>query len=82
MDNVCVTSRRYAQRWPVPPPTSPGHASNTPQVQPSLMLDSNASIVRHRSPHISTTRVGPARRPGPTATRGRHMCLTRMDGSW
>eukprot|EP00966_Prymnesium_polylepis_P133692 3090268-Prymnesium_polylepis.1 len=46
------------------------------------MLDSNASIVRHRSPHICTTRVGPARRPGPTATRGRPMCLTCMDGSW
>eukprot|EP00966_Prymnesium_polylepis_P317576 7336921-Prymnesium_polylepis.1 len=47
------------------------------------MLDPNASIVRHRSPHISTcTRVGPARRPGPTVTRGRHMCLTCMNGSW
>jgi hypothetical protein len=79
-------SRRYAQRWPVPPP----HFATVPRDlgthQPSLMLDPNASIVRHRSPHISTTRVGPARRPGPTVTRGRHMCVLsaspRMEDGW
>ena len=39
-----------------------------------------------RSPHISITRVGPVRRPGPTATRGRHMCVLsaspRMEDGW